>query len=103
MGEATNLQSYLIYRAASFIIVNMTKKGYINLVLLPQLLKALPAHWLFGCPLVHVPFTGGVTKHTMCQKDEPWLLLMVHLRKAVLNELVLFCPFSPVFFCVRYA
>ena len=103
MGEATNLQSYLIYRAASFIIVSMTKKGYINLVLLPQLLKALPAHWLFGCPLVHVPFTGGVTKHTMCQKDEPWLLLMVHLRKAVLNELVLFCPFSPVFFSVRYA
>ena len=92
----TILYTYLIDRAGPFIVVDMTKEGNVNLVLLPELLKVISSHGLSKRPFIRVRFIRGITEYTMSQEDQPGLFLSINCRQAVFNELILLRAFSPV-------
>lgn len=77
--------------------------GDIDFIALPEFLETFPSHGLCKRPLVDVEVSGRVSQHSVSQKDEPRLFLAIHRSKAVLYELVLLAPFSPVVLRVRYA
>lgn len=94
---------YLVDGARSLIVVNMTIESYIDLILLPEFLKALSPHWFLEGSLDAIEFCRWITNDPMCEEDEPWLFLSVGWRQAVLNESILLRPRSPILLSVRYA
>lgn len=55
--------------------MHMAVKGNIDLIFLPEVLKALSPHWFSGGPFISIKISWRVTQHTMCQKNKPWLFL----------------------------
>uniref|UniRef100_A0A0A9DMF7 Uncharacterized protein n=1 Tax=Arundo donax TaxID=35708 RepID=A0A0A9DMF7_ARUDO len=84
-------------------VVDVPEEGDVDAVLLPQLLEALAALWLLEGALHGVPQVGRVAQHAVRREDEPRLVLPVHRREAVLNELVLCRALPPVVLSVRDA
>ena len=97
------LREYLVYWACSFIVMDMSIQGYINLILLPEILKVLPSHWFFKRAFHCIEPWRRIAKYPVCKKYQPWLFLSVNRCQALFNEFILLCSFSPIKFCVSYA
>jgi len=80
--------------------VDVAIEGEVDLVLLPELLQRFPPHGLLESALRFVVGAGRVAENTVREEDEPRLLLPVHRRQALLDELVLLGARPPVLFGV---
>ncbi|BAT06395.1 Os08g0530801, partial [Oryza sativa Japonica Group] len=93
----------LVHRARPLVVVDVAEEGDVDAVALPQPLQALPPFGLLEGALVGVPPVGGVAQHAVRREDEPRLVLPVHRRQALLDELVLVGTLPPVVLRVRDA
>jgi hypothetical protein len=78
------VENYFIYWATSLIVMHVAIKCKIYFVFLPKFLQALPCHQFSKGAFLSIVVSRGIAKHTVCNKDQPWLPLLVNRSKTLL-------------------